>query len=36
MGRSAADGMPAGLMVTGPAGSDGDVLELGARFAGER
>ncbi len=36
MGTSAADGMPAGLMITGRAGADADVLALGARFTGPR
>ncbi|GAB3995357.1 Asp-tRNA(Asn)/Glu-tRNA(Gln) amidotransferase subunit GatA [Nocardioides marmoraquaticus] len=35
MGLSADDGMPAGLMLVGPAGRDGDLLALASRFAGE-
>ena len=35
MGTSAADGMPVGMMVAGPRGSDADLLALGARFLGE-
>ena len=34
MGTSAADGMPADLMITGQAGADAGVLALGARFTG--
>ncbi|KQT89412.1 hypothetical protein ASG49_16755 [Marmoricola sp. Leaf446] len=35
MGTSPADGMPVGLMLAGPPGSDADLLALGARFLGE-
>lgn len=35
MGTSPADGMPVGLMLAGPRGSDADLLALGARFLGE-
>lgn len=35
MGTSSYDGMPVGLMLTGPAGSDAELLALGARFLGE-
>lgn len=35
MGTSPRDGMPVGLMLTGPAGSDADLLALGGRFLGE-
>ena len=35
MGTSQRGGMPVGLMLTGPVGSDADLLALGGRFLGE-